>query len=139
MHIIGSPFHKALRYRYLVYGQSYRANYWGEGSTGDGSLCMGIPYSVSTPSSVLSCLNFSERTHYERLFDPPIHDHIGWRESSGHMTTTCFLRLHFTLTRISKSSPMLVGWITIFICYSLAINHVRQHTVQGVAGMALTR
>eukprot|EP00965_Chrysotila_dentata_P130220 4306083-Pleurochrysis_carterae.AAC.2 len=67
---IGSPFYTDLRYGYFVYGQSYRAYYWG-GSRVDGSLCMGIPYSVSTPSSVLSYLNFSERTHYVHLFDPP--------------------------------------------------------------------
>eukprot|EP00965_Chrysotila_dentata_P207380 6184064-Pleurochrysis_carterae.AAC.1 len=45
---------------------------------------MAIPFIAShigriigggTPSSVLSCLNFSERTYYEHLFDPPaIHD-----------------------------------------------------------------
>eukprot|EP00965_Chrysotila_dentata_P187029 6171880-Pleurochrysis_carterae.AAC.1 len=35
---------------------------------------MGMPYSVSIPSSVLSDLNLSERTHHGQLFDPLIHD-----------------------------------------------------------------
>eukprot|EP00965_Chrysotila_dentata_P126327 4175119-Pleurochrysis_carterae.AAC.1 len=65
---IGGPFHKDLRYAHPVYGQSYRAYYSGEGSTGDGSLCMGIPYSVSTPSSVPSYLNFSEFDLYCLIF-----------------------------------------------------------------------
>eukprot|EP00965_Chrysotila_dentata_P083139 2742438-Pleurochrysis_carterae.AAC.1 len=52
------------------------------------------------------------------------------------MTATRSSTTHLILAR-SLSPLMLAVCITILICYSLAVNHVSRHIVQGVAGMAL--
>eukprot|EP00965_Chrysotila_dentata_P059051 1959669-Pleurochrysis_carterae.AAC.1 len=81
----------------------YMAYYWG-GSAVDGSLCREIPYSVSTPSSVLSYLNFSERTHSEHFFDSPIQYPYWVEEVIWPYDYDSFLNASFTLpSRISPS------------------------------------
>eukprot|EP00965_Chrysotila_dentata_P211210 6186342-Pleurochrysis_carterae.AAC.2 len=54
------------------------------------------------------------------------------------MTAIRFLTPHLIFSCISPLLVLVVG-ITILVCYFFAIYHIRQHVVQGVAGMTSVR
>eukprot|EP00965_Chrysotila_dentata_P256639 6212609-Pleurochrysis_carterae.AAC.2 len=68
---IGGPFYKGLQYGHFVYGRSYRAYYWGKGSTLMDLYIWGLTIFRQHPSERAIIYVCSERTSYES-FRPPI-------------------------------------------------------------------